>query len=466
MKIRTQLIYLLLVSLALVLFSNGLRFYANHQHSQAMERNHYITNIRLYSERTFRGINDIFLTEGSPESIRIARSSFDEVKQKLILLDTNRRDHELIDIIRAWEDIGIHLAPFLIENNPDLNTLDMQVRYGKMLTIFEQLMRSADQYNQKNSEQVHQTLDVSYYVSLFTMLLVILWVLFVYQRLTIRMISPITWLSKKLEILSDTRIISDGKKVSQQAELVTQKFENYQTEPLEEIAKLGDNAATLLSKLGQTLYENKLYTLTLEQEAELLEHETRHDLLTKLPNRKMFVNSLEQAVKDSAMNSSITAVFFIDLDGFKQVNDTWGHAVGDLLLIEVAHRLQSSIRSKDAVCRLGGDEFAAVIVGASDLATIKSIATRTIKALEVDFSIDQRLLQVSCSIGISLYPKHGLTAKGLIEMADSAMYQAKHNGKGQYHLYTASARSRDGQLDGHHRSPAIENVTPLKKRGS
>ena len=208
-----------------------------------------------------------------------------------------------------------------------------------------------------------------------------------------------------------------------------------QSHNLDEIQQLGESTVQLFNRLGTTLEESESYTLALEQETNKLEKETNFDLLTGLPNRKHFKNSLEMALQICELHGMAAAVFFIDLDGFKQVNDKYGHSAGDLLLTQAGRRLQSSFRSVDTICRIGGDEFGAVITYDNDLALIKQIAERTVLDLRNDFSIHNQRVHIGCSIGISLYPKDTKSPNELINMADAAMYKAKTSGKGHYQFF-------------------------------
>ncbi len=157
------------------------------------------------------------------------------------------------------------------------------------------------------------------------------------------------------------------------------------------------------------------------------------DTLTQLPNRKAFLDDLGSNI---AMGRDKLAVLFIDLDRFKAVNDTKGHAVGDELLKEIARRLKSSVRSGDLVARLSGDEFTVVLYDCDDIQKAEAVARKILEALTEIFSIEEHNLHISASIGISLAPQHGLDVSELLTKADSAMYRAKRNGKNRLAVYT------------------------------
>jgi diguanylate cyclase (GGDEF)-like protein len=160
------------------------------------------------------------------------------------------------------------------------------------------------------------------------------------------------------------------------------------------------------------------------------EHQAFHDALTGLPNRTLFYDRAQQAILAARRNRQATALLLIDLDRFKEVNDTLGHHIGDLLLKEVGLRLQSVLRTTDTVARLGGDEFGLVLRTVTDPIEIDQIVDRIVSALERPFSVDNLGLDIEASIGIAIYPDHGEDAETLMQRADVAMYVAKSNHSG------------------------------------
>ena len=163
-----------------------------------------------------------------------------------------------------------------------------------------------------------------------------------------------------------------------------------------------------------------------------LHYRANHDALTGLPNRSLFEAKLQEAINWADQSDRMVALFFIDLDGFKQVNDTFGHGVGDQLLQSVAKRLVSCLRASDTVARLGGDEFTVILPGAMRLLEIERVAAKVIKTLTQPFTFDGQTMTISGSIGISLYPNPCHTLTELVATADAAMYEAKQAGKNQY----------------------------------
>ncbi|WP_321528765.1 EAL domain-containing protein [Sedimenticola selenatireducens] len=173
-----------------------------------------------------------------------------------------------------------------------------------------------------------------------------------------------------------------------------------------------------------------------------LHHLAYHDALTGLPNRQLFLDRLTQAVAQARRDGDSLALLFIDLDGFKEVNDTLGHLVGDKLLCQIANLLQSAVRENDTVARLGGDEFTVITQTGTDQTGVITIAEKLLSTLTHQFNIDGHELFVSASIGISRFPEDGDSPEVLLMEADNAMYQAKAIGRGRYHFYSASGHNR------------------------
>lgn len=159
-----------------------------------------------------------------------------------------------------------------------------------------------------------------------------------------------------------------------------------------------------------------------------LQHIARHDPLTGLPNRELFHDRLQTALRLAERDQSRLALLYLDLDRFKQVNDTLGHPVGDLLLQEVARRLRQCVRESDTVGRVGGDEFLVLLNGVALPEQALSTAEKIRLALGRPFDLAARIVHISPSIGVALYPEHGGDYKQLIRYADEAMYDAKKNG--------------------------------------
>ena len=173
-----------------------------------------------------------------------------------------------------------------------------------------------------------------------------------------------------------------------------------------------------------------------------LQHQADHDSLTSLPNRPLFMDRLNQAIKQAHRVDSAIAVFFLDLDHFKEINDSLGHAVGDAVLIKVTKLLKQYIRDVDTIARLGGDEFTMMMTSVKSVEQVSKIAQKLIDILKEPIVIDQHQLHVTSSIGISIYPNDGQSAETLIRNADSAMYKAKDEGRNVYQFYTVDMTER------------------------
>ncbi len=160
-------------------------------------------------------------------------------------------------------------------------------------------------------------------------------------------------------------------------------------------------------------------------------HNAHYDLLTGLPNRRLFLDRLEQEIKHAKRRSRPLGLLFMDLDGFKDVNDSLGHEAGDRILSDVADRLANCVRANDTVARLGGDEFTVILTGAEQREDVEHVAQTIIDALARPFHMGEERIQISVSIGISFYPEAAATPDALLEAADKAMYKAKKAGSNQ-----------------------------------
>ncbi|MEJ2693634.1 MAG: EAL domain-containing protein [Candidatus Thiodiazotropha sp.] len=176
---------------------------------------------------------------------------------------------------------------------------------------------------------------------------------------------------------------------------------------------------------------------SIKQSQSQLEHLAHHDSLTNLPNRLLFEDRLQHAISQSKRHERQLAVLFLDLDRFKNINDTLGHAMGDELLKEVAKRLQGMLRDGDTAARLGGDEFTVLVENLEDPSQAAVVASKIQESFKTPYDIGGRELHVTTSIGISIYPEDGLTVADLTKNADAAMYQAKEQGRNNYRYYTS-----------------------------
>jgi diguanylate cyclase (GGDEF)-like protein/PAS domain S-box-containing protein len=188
--------------------------------------------------------------------------------------------------------------------------------------------------------------------------------------------------------------------------------------------------------------------ITLRKEAEeKLRHRAYHDVLTDLPNRTLFFDRLEAAFNQAKRYQRSFALLMVDLDRFKDVNDSLGHPAGDELLVEAAHRLMSCVRESDTVARLGGDEFALIITDMVDSGEAERVARRAVELLAEPYHLDAGTVRISGCVGIAQYPQHGQDSEELQRNADIALYDAKAGGRNGFRTYRPAARGARAQGD-------------------
>ncbi len=188
---------------------------------------------------------------------------------------------------------------------------------------------------------------------------------------------------------------------------------------------------------SQDITKRKKAEAELLKQKDILDHQAHHDALTGLANRILFNDRLEQSLKKAKRSNSKIAVLFIDLDHFKEINDSLGHAVGDDILKVVTNRLNSSIRNEDSIARLGGDEFVIMLDGLIQGQNASLLAQKILEVLAKPITIEGHILYVSSSIGISIYPDDGVNTDNLLKYADAAMYKAKAEGRNNFQFYSS-----------------------------
>ena len=182
------------------------------------------------------------------------------------------------------------------------------------------------------------------------------------------------------------------------------------------------------------MLEVRLLYKQLENYSRALESMALHDALTGLPNRRLLMDRLSLAIAHARRNKSTMAVMYLDLDGFKQINDTLGHDAGDSLLRMVADRLVAVVRQEDTVARLGGDEFVIALWELSHADAAAKLASKVIQAVSQPYSIQDRGVSMTASVGVGIYPAHGEEVETLMKSADLALYEAKRTGKNDYRI--------------------------------
>lgn len=195
-----------------------------------------------------------------------------------------------------------------------------------------------------------------------------------------------------------------------------------------------------------------------KQSEETIHHLAYHDALTDLPNRRMYVQQLTKELMQAKRFQSNMAVLFLDMDRFKDINDSFGHDVGDMLLIEVAKRLQACVQPGDIVARLGGDEFTILLCQLTDSKQAEDVAELIMSQLQKPFELNGHLVTISSSIGIAMFPQDGENAEDLLKRADTALYSVKSQGRNGYSLFdpTMEAKSLERILMENELRKAIE----------
>lgn len=199
---------------------------------------------------------------------------------------------------------------------------------------------------------------------------------------------------------------------------------------LEDISAVRDNTGKIIN------YVAVFTDITMQKQHESeLDRIAHYDQLTGLPNRRLLIDRLDQAMSRAARENKLLAIAYVDLDGFKPINDQYGHAIGDRLLVEVSHRLKDTLRSSDTLARLGGDEFVMLLSELDHREACLHSLERALSAVSSPVIIDGIALEITASIGVTLYPSDNNSGDTLLRHADRAMYTAKQAGKNGYHLF-------------------------------
>ncbi len=201
----------------------------------------------------------------------------------------------------------------------------------------------------------------------------------------------------------------------------------------------------LLLRYKQTAHELARMVEKDKAHQQVLERMAHYDLLTQLPNRALFADRFGPAIARCNRTKTLLAICFLDLDDFKPVNDQYGHEIGDFLLIEVAKRIKLNIRAEDTVSRQGGDEFTMLLVDIESIEHCEQMLIRILRALSEPYLVKNHTLNISASLGVTLYPVDNANLDILIRHADQAMYQAKSAGRNTYHFFELPLEELDRQ---------------------
>lgn len=209
--------------------------------------------------------------------------------------------------------------------------------------------------------------------------------------------------------------------------------------PAEKMCPVWLNLSTMTNEDGGITHYVAVFSDISErkQTEASLRHLANYDVLTGLPNRSLFSTRLDKSIQRAEANNQTLALIFLDLDRFKSVNDSYGHSMGDALLVEAAKRLQSCVSDEHILCRFGGDEFLILLRNINDIDAINHLCESLIRQIELPFELFGREFFISTSIGVSLWPDDAKQAETLIKNADQAMYHAKEVGRGNFQYYSA-----------------------------
>ncbi len=217
--------------------------------------------------------------------------------------------------------------------------------------------------------------------------------------------------------------------------LAKKQFTQFRQVNLKRIRIFPDELDVLADSALELSYELEQLNLEVEQKTKELENIAMYDLLTGLPNRNMLNYQLNKVLPNLARNNSSVAILFLDLDDFKKINDSHGHAEGDRLLVEAASRIRLSLRKVDIVCRFGGDEFVVLLDQLNTIIQAKLVAEKILEQFKAPIKIGSNLFYISTSIGLSYTTDPNFKTEDLIRQADIAMYEAKSEGGGKYFIY-------------------------------
>ena len=219
---------------------------------------------------------------------------------------------------------------------------------------------------------------------------------------------------------------------------------NTEVQLLEAKESLEAKVAERTEELVKTVEQLQKEVDEREKIAAELKFHANHDSLTGLPSLRLCKDRLERSLAESRRNKQLSAVMFVDLDGFKLINDTHGHECGDIVLKTTADRIRAEIRETDTVARIGGDEFLIILSNMSNMHVTQRVAGKLIEQISKVILYRSQEIEISASIGIAIYPDDGTTSEEIIQQADKAMYMIKHSGKNNFGFTQARQLDQSG----------------------
>ena len=324
------------------------------------------------------------------KEIRVVFSDLEKIRDLI--------SQKYFPLLKQRKDVSKYL--YVINSTLDANVDNLNI-----------ILQAAEQHVTLALEEMHGSVKFSLEFSILIFLIVI--VMFVLFLLFInkRMQRPLKELIYSIQTIGHGKVNVDA--------LVKRK-----------------DAFSLLGKIVKQIdIEIFKKTKLIEENEEILKHQAHFDALTHLPNRFLMQDRLEQALREAQRDKSQVGIMFIDLDRFKEINDSLGHHVGDQVLQEVSLRFSETIRKKDTLARLGGDEFTIIINDLDNKDDISCVADKVVDALRVPIKVDEHEFYISSSIGISIYPDDGKDIETLLRHADLAMYEVKNSGRNDFQFY-------------------------------
>ncbi|MEH6628641.1 MAG: GGDEF domain-containing protein [Motiliproteus sp.] len=443
--------YSLTAAFFIVTLICGVSLFFNYGRDNVAEQLLYKTTAGF--ERTFRGVNETFLTEGTPDSIEIITTGEKMVDGALLEFKKVNDDDisELYlnqEIFPLWNDIKHELQDFKRTNKVFADDQQLLLRYGRLLVHSEKFKTHFDKlktfrFDEKSKdEKLFLSISIS-----FVLFSALLWI-YIFKFIKTNIVSPSSELQKQIRSLSDCHDFN-----SLHAHLEKHRESLSETKNISvvtEISELGSAFYSLYQRLHDQIEQRIFYEQKLKDESVKLTHMATHDTLTGLPNRALFLDTLERTTHRAKREFKQFAICMLDLDDFKPINDSYGHKAGDLVLKEIAQRMKKILRSSDMMARIGGDEFVFIMELSQDRHQAINAIQRIVSCFENTFDINSHAVSISCCIGVALYPNHSKDPQALMHMADMAMYQAKTSNDQQIVFHSSNTvNTNDGSGTAH-----------------